>query len=267
MFGKYCAIFSVQIGALLVSADITSVPTEASCIANADLAIAKSAEKEEDKVTSSKLFKRHLAEYFCKLGSPRMTVLELGVHHGYSTAVWASIFQKVIAVDLKEELLRVAAARTAKMTNVVFLAANLMADSWTTFRNNRVDAVIIDANHDYHHVRADAYNSLRHLPYLRHMAFHDLGTEEGVLQTVRELSGRRILRNCRKLGQGWDGSSWSYNLWDPATGAVTPAMTNLSEGVACRSVKPQKLQPPFANLRYLVLGIRDILTLCCPSLF
>ena len=41
--------------------------------------------------------------------------------------------------------------------------------TWTIFRNNQVDVVRIDANHDLHYVRSDAYNSLRHLPNLKYM--------------------------------------------------------------------------------------------------
>ena len=237
--------------ALLVSA-CAAVSAADSCIENAKLAIAKTPEKLTDEVTTSKTFKLHMAEYFCRLGSPKMTVLELGVHKGYTTLVWASIFQKVIAVDINESFLRTAGKTTAEKTNVVFLSANLMADSWTIFRSNQVDVVIVDANHDFHFVRADAYNSLRHLPSVKYMAFHDYGAERGVRRTVNELTGRRILRDCQKLGVGWDGTPWEYNEWNRAMDTLVPTMTNYTEGVACRIVRPQKLHPPFTDLRFYV---------------
>ena len=162
---------AVPVWTFLVPADaeVPQFTAVEACVAAAKLVIQQWSENDDDKVTSSRLFKIHMAEYFCKLGSPSMTVLELGVHRGYTTLVWATIFRKVIAVDISEHWLRIAGQTTAEKSNVVFLTANLMADSWTIFRNNRVDAVIIDANHDYNYVRADAYNSLRHLPDLKYL--------------------------------------------------------------------------------------------------
>jgi len=250
-----CSVVAVLTGMLLVPTRTTPSSIER-CIADAEVAIAQTPEKFIDTVTSSRLFKLHMAKYFCKLGSLNMTMLELGVHQGYTTLVWAKIFQKVIAVDFSEQLLKVALKRTAEdrsaSANVVFLHANLMTDSWTTFRNNQVDVVLIDANHDFHYVRSDAYNSLRHLSNLQHMVFHDYGSEDGVRRTVKDLSARRILQNCQWLGLGWDGTSWPYQKWHRDTDTMSPTTTNLSEGVACRSMKPRQLRPPFTDLRYYV---------------
>lgn len=242
---------AVLTGMLLMPTGTTPSSTER-CIADAEVAIAQTPEKFIDTVTSSRLFKLHMAKYFCKLGSLNMTVLELGVHQGYTTLVWANIFQKVIAVDFSEQWLKVAAKTTADRPNVVLLHANRMTDSWTIFRNNQVDVVLIDANHDFHYVRSDAYNSLRHLPNLKYMVFHDYGSEDGVRRTVNALSARRILQDCQWLGLGWDGTSWSYLKWHRDTDTMSPTTTNLSEGVACRSAKPRQLRPPFTDLRYYV---------------
>ncbi|CAE7831176.1 unnamed protein product [Symbiodinium sp. CCMP2592] len=236
------------------------------CIADAEVAIAQTPEKFIDTVTSSRLFKLHMAQYFCKLGSLNMTVLELGVHQGYTTLVWANIFQKVIAVDFNEQWLQVASKTTADRPNVVLLHANLMTDSWTIFRNNQVDVVIIDANHDFHYVRSDAYNSLRQLPNLKYMVFHDYGSEDGVRQTVKELSGRRMLQDCQWLGLGRDGTSWPSLTWHRDTDTISPTTTNLSEGVACRSVKVRELRPPFTDLRYYVYR-QPVQELCHEGVF
>ena len=178
-----------------------------------------------------------MAKYFCKLGSLNMTVLELGVHQGYTTPVWANIFQKVMAVDFSEQWLRVAAKTTANM------------DDFSQQPGGRCP------------YRCESRPSLCAIGRIQLAAtpsksqvygFHDYGSEDGVRRTVNALSARRILQDCQWLGLGWDGTSWPYQQWHRDTDTMSPTTTNLSEGVACRSVKPRQLRPPFTDLRYYV---------------
>ena len=53
--------------------------------------------------TTTHLFKRHLAQFFCPMtASQQLTVAEIGVFHGHTTAVLAAVFHQVIAVDVEE---------------------------------------------------------------------------------------------------------------------------------------------------------------------
>ena len=114
-------------------------------------------------VTTSRLYKRHLSEYFCKLPS-RTVLLELGVYHGHTTAVLAAMFQQVISIDIEKSYLRVAAAHTKHHSNIVFLTADLMVGNWQMFASSGIKVVVVDANHRYEYVRADAHNALFYLP-------------------------------------------------------------------------------------------------------
>ena len=96
------------------------------CRAAAEVEIQKAPEKAEMFVTTSHLYKRHLAKYFCEgsaSSSPRadsLIALELGVYHGHTTAVLAAIFKKIISVDIEKEYLEIAAKHCDGHANVVF---------------------------------------------------------------------------------------------------------------------------------------------------
>ncbi len=127
----------------------------------------------EVSITTSYQYKRHIAEHFCEIGKD-LTAMELGVYHGYTTRILATIFKKVIAVDINKGLLQMAAKNVGPLEeNVVFLFMDLMSDDWRKLANNDVDVVIIDADHTYAGVRRDAENVLKHLPTLQWIVFHD----------------------------------------------------------------------------------------------
>eukprot|EP00438_Fugacium_kawagutii_P030012 Skav214955 [mRNA] locus=scaffold2320:180583:181444:+ [translate_table: standard] len=154
---------------------VVSGQPRSSCLKAAERVIASTPDHVEEPhgpmqqtVTTSHLYKRDVAKYFCG-NSADMTALELGVYHGHTTALLASMFKKVIAVDVKKHFLKTATETLGPhgSKNVVFLEMDLYADSWSIFSGNRVEVVVIDASHFYEYVRADAENALRYLPHLR----------------------------------------------------------------------------------------------------
>ena len=235
------------------------------CIHAAEAEIQKAPEKSQMFVTTSHLYKRHLAEYFCRIGG-NMTALELGVYHGHTTAVLAAIFKRVISVDIEKEYLEVASKNVAEHSNVVFLSMDLMADDWSVFSTNQVGVSIIDANHHYEYVLADAQNALRHLPHLQYLVFDDYH-EEGVERAVTELEQAGLLVDCQGIGNGWNGSPWEFQDWDPASGQQFKRWTTQSEGRICKrnpeAFGNSKTRPSFVDKRFFVY--RQPLTHLCQA--
>jgi len=177
-------------------------------------------------VTTSWRFKRDLANFFCRL-SPRptrLTALELGTFHGYTTAVLAAIFGRVLAVDVKASYLEAAAEHCTSCGNVVYLAVDSHSDSWAVLTSNRVHVAMIDGDHRYEWVRSDAHKALGLLRPLEYIVFDDYGVEHGVRRVVEELLAERALRECQPIGLGTDGAPWLLKGWD---------WVNYSEGMLC----------------------------------
>ena len=204
------------------------------CIASAEAAISRAPERKPRDYTSSRLFKRHLAQFFCPLCSThRWTVAEVGMHHGYTTAVLAAVFHKVIAVDYLEFNADIAAQYLNSSDNVFLVVADSRYDRWQAFRGNQIDAVVVDAGHDYGSVCADIENALR-LKTVKYLAFHDFPAKQ-VRAAVRKYQKLGALSNCQPVGMGWDNSTWNYVGED----------TNFAEGVICRRGKLGALRPHF----------------------
>eukprot|EP00439_Symbiodinium_sp_Y106_P017187 s1155_g2.t1 len=216
-----------------------------SCIAAAEAAIARAPERKQNIYTTTRLFKRHLAQYFCPMtASQQLTVAEIGVFHGHTTAVLAAVFQQVIAVDVEESYLRLAARQTNGSRNVIFVTGDSGVDRWHSFRSNRIDAVVIDADHRYESVLADISNALS-VKTVKHFAFHDYQAP-GVRHAITEFEEMGALVNCQAIGSGWDGSAWNYDGWNAET------ETNVSEGRLCRRGKLGNLSPAFVNKTFYV---------------
>ena len=238
------------------------------CMRTAQLEIWKAPEKTEMFVTTSHLYKHHLAEYFCGMGG-NMTALELGVYHGHTTAVLAAIFKRVISVDIEKEYLDIASKHVAEYSNVMFLSMDLMADDWSVFARNRVNVGIIDANHHYDYVKADAHNALRHLPHLQFLVFDDYHEEE-VERAVTELEEAGMLTECQGIGNGWNGSPWEFQDWDPGSARRFKRWTTQSEGKICKcsnaSADSIRSFPSFVDKRFFVYK-QPLTHLCQAGIF
>eukprot|EP00438_Fugacium_kawagutii_P017960 Skav223152 [mRNA] locus=scaffold2431:118780:119705:- [translate_table: standard] len=162
---------------MLLLASATAAPTSR-CLMAAEALIQQSPDFSKASITTSHLYKRHLAQHFCEIAG-NMTAVELGIYHGYTTSVLANMFRKVIAVDVDTALIETASSNLGRLErNVVFLCMDLMSDDWNKFDSNAVDVVVIDADHTYSGVRRDAESALRHFPNLQWMVFHDTWMEQ-----------------------------------------------------------------------------------------
>ena len=263
---RMCYMFHLLLLLQLCALPYTWAREGSACLMDAESEIKRAPDKAEMFVTTSHVFKRHLAQYFCAI-SGNLTVLELGIYHGHTTAVLAAMFRRVISVDVEKTYLDAAAAHTNGLTNVVFLRLNLMADDWQAFTSNSVDVVVIDANHKYEYVRADAHNALRYFPSLKFLVFDDFGHEKGVQETVSELEDVGVLVECQGLGQGWDGSAWKFLDWDERTGKTFWSWTNKSEGRVCkRGEAALGMDKTFLNQRFYIYR-QPLSQLCSVGLF
>ncbi|CAE7651009.1 bem46 [Symbiodinium sp. CCMP2592] len=140
--------------------------------------------------------------------------------------------------------LRLAARQTNGSRNVIFVTGDSGVDRWHAFRSNRIDAVVIDADHRYDSVLADISNALS-VQTVKHFAFHDYQAP-GVRQAITEFEELGALVNCQAIGAGWDGSAWYDDGWNAET------ETNVSEGRLCHRGKLGNLSPAFVNKTFYV---------------
>eukprot|EP00929_Paragymnodinium_shiwhaense_P065980 TRINITY_DN33053_c0_g1_i9.p1 TRINITY_DN33053_c0_g1~~TRINITY_DN33053_c0_g1_i9.p1 ORF type:complete len:362 (-),score=17.43 TRINITY_DN33053_c0_g1_i9:177-1262(-) len=197
------------------------------CIRRAQTEILRAPDKNELFVTTSHHFKRDLAEFFCRLPQPsQKSAMELGIFRGHTTSVLASIFGRVIAMDVEAQYLREAGDHCHKggLYNIVFLHVDSYADDWRVFSANHVDVALIDGDHRYERVLSDAQRALSVLSPLEYVVFDDYGVEAGVRQVVADLISAEVLESCRFMGQGANGEQWLLKNWD---------WVNHSEGVLC----------------------------------
>eukprot|EP00933_Yihiella_yeosuensis_P048056 TRINITY_DN4406_c0_g2_i1.p1 TRINITY_DN4406_c0_g2~~TRINITY_DN4406_c0_g2_i1.p1 ORF type:complete len:368 (-),score=75.46 TRINITY_DN4406_c0_g2_i1:316-1419(-) len=219
---------------------------EAACLAAAEKQIVRAPDKDDLHVTTTWLFKRDIARYFCPRIPHRFTALELGVFRGHTTAVLASIFSQVIAMDREAEYLREAGQHNRDRSNIVYLEFDTYADDWHILRANRVDVALIDADHYYNKVRADAHHVLAHLaPTLKYIIFDDYGMEEGVRRTVDELLDAKALHDCEPVGRGKEGQAWWLESW---------GWVNHTEGIICQrgDGNYQDAAAEFADVAFLL---------------
>lgn len=163
-------------------------------------------------MTTTHEMKHDVVSFFCRRNVEKMNVLELGVFKGHTTSVLAAMFERVIAVDRSPKWLSFAARHAQYYENVVFMALDTYVMDWNILRANRVDVAIIDADHTYDKVRADAIHVLDAFPDVKWVMFDDYAMMNGVKRAVDELVQSKVLCCCRRIGRGKDGRIWKLNL-------------------------------------------------------
>lgn len=212
---------------------------KAKCLEQAEAAVLQAPDKQEQHVTTSRLFKRDLAAHFCGRAK-QLTVLEIGIYMGHTTLVLAAIFGKVLAVDVETEYLEAAASHTRNQGNIVFIPFDSFTDDWHLIRSNKIDVVFIDGNHNYEKVRNDAVSSLSYLSATQ-LIFDDFGVEDPVRQVVTELQKADALVDCEPLGHGKDGRSWRLHDF---------GLVNHSEAIICSRGSTIKSGVEWARIDY-----------------
>mmetsp|Transcript_162841 Transcript_162841/g.517356 ORF Transcript_162841/g.517356 Transcript_162841/m.517356 type:complete len:368 (-) Transcript_162841:328-1431(-) len=218
------------------------------CIQRAEVEIARAPDKDAWRVTTTHAFKRDVAHFFCAREPEKQVVLELGIFKGHSTAVLASIFAKVISVDVSPEYTHDAARHSPNRKNIVFMALDTYLTDWSFLSANRVDVAVIDADHKYEKVRADAVNVLHTFPDVQWLVFDDYATEPAdVKRAVDELIEEQVLVRCRPIGRGKDGRPWEMKGYKAYV---------IPEGMICaRGPGSANKKAPFLDVTYLVYPV------------
>jgi len=118
--------------------------------------------KDVAKYTTSRKFKKNLLQKFMNDDYKDKTIVEIGASQGQSTRLLSHIFGKVIAVEWDDWNLEQARKNTKDKDNVEFVKMDLYNDKWEDYLPKDVDVVFIDAGHQYHQVKMDIENSLKH---------------------------------------------------------------------------------------------------------
>lgn len=160
-------------------------------------------DKQEDIITISNRFRRDLIDFFEDIGR-HMCIVEIGAYLGYSTRLLASLFRHVISVDVDPQLIEWNRNFNADLANVEYVELDVYSGDWSVLAARSVDAVMIDANHEYHCVVSDIDHALKtfHRPII---VFDDYGAWPGVKQAVDDYVARGILKVLRHMGHepGW----------------------------------------------------------------
>lgn len=204
---------------------VQNAAKEAACLQDVESEIQRVPDKQDFHPTTSWQFKRDLARFFCRMAPETLRAMELGVFRGYTTAVLATMFGHVLAVDIESEFLDASAAHNRERHNIAYLVFDSFADDWRVFRANHVDVVFIDADHKYDKVLGDAANALSYLKPASFLVFDDFGMEADVRRAVLELQEADVIRDCEHIGYGKDSQPWELRDF---------GLVNHTEGVICR---------------------------------
>ena len=129
---------------------------------NYDTILDEMLHKDTAKYTTSRKFKKDILERFSDEEFKNKTIVEIGASQGQSTRLLSHIFKRVIAVEWDDWNLEQASKNNADRNNVEFVKMDLYNDKWEDYLPSDVDVVFIDAGHEYHQVKMDIENSLKH---------------------------------------------------------------------------------------------------------
>ncbi|KAF4651824.1 hypothetical protein FOZ61_010125 [Perkinsus olseni] len=238
------ALFTLLVGAWVLltrpsSAEATARSEEevSALLEDVDSVIERQAAFERSCITISPTFKRDIAAFFAPLaGSREWTVLEVGIYHGYTTAVLSKTFKHVIVLEyyLGNVFTAMKNVRlfAGNVTNIEWHAFDAYSTSWaaTLMPMNSIEVVLIDASHTYDHVHSDILNALA-LPGVGWLIMDDYGVfQKGQLEV------RHALRYFEEAGTL--NCSWPVGSEDIFFANITEFFTVGREGMICMVIGP-----------------------------
>jgi len=116
--------------------------------------------KDTHKNATTQKFKKDIANI---LSNPRykdMTLLELGCHQGNTTRTYAEYFNKVIAVEMDANNIKIAKSKCSDVNNVEFITADVYMND---FKLPKADVVYLDAGHTYQEIAYDFDRCMKEL--------------------------------------------------------------------------------------------------------
>lgn len=172
--------------------------------------------KTDDYWTTSAEMKEDLRAYF-EVIARNWTALELGSYRGFTTRVLASVFNLVFAVDASSVFLADNKHYNTNVKNIIYVNLHTRMDSLSTLRQNSVEVVFIDAEHDYISVSQDVKDVIEAFRHsLRFLVFDDYATDDGVRQVVEEFSQAGLLNVVGNVGKAppWIYHGRRVNHWE-----------------------------------------------------
>jgi len=154
--------------------------------------------KDVAKYTTSRKFKKAVLDEFYRPYYKDKIVLELGTSQGRSTKMLSDIFGTVYTVDHDDWNIEQAKKHCQDKTNINFIKHDLYQDEWSF---PKPDVVFIDAGHQYHQVKMDIENSLKHFGDVTFI-FDDYGLPPGeVRKAILEFVDSGKLKLNRFIGE------------------------------------------------------------------
>lgn len=185
-------------------------------------------EIKEDKcdnlATTSFKFKTDLWNYF--QGCQDKIAVEFGTHKGQTTRILSHLFKKVYTVNINDNASGKEMNRDR--SNIVFIDNFDLYSTQELPINEKVDIVLIDAGHDYHHLIMDINRACK-LPAQSdfHLIFDDYGLakfEDTVKKAVTEAVEMGVVTIVQPIGHA-AGHSF---------GGTPPRILSDSEGVIAK---------------------------------
>lgn len=190
-------------------------------------------DKSNDYWTTSRDFKRDLRQFFGPLATS-WTVLELGSYHGGTSRVLSDIFKQVIAVDASDVFLGRNKLYNSDRSNIMFVRLHTRFDDLDALRNNDVQVVMVDAEHEYQSVRMDVADVLKVFKdSVQYLIFDDYGTDDGVHRAVSDLVREGRLQILGGIGKKppWKYHEQVVRTWEGVVCKVLAGPTALTDAL------------------------------------
>tara|TARA_B100000287_G_C20524364_1_gene738281 strand:+ start:396 stop:1007 length:612 start_codon:yes stop_codon:yes gene_type:complete len=159
----------------------------------------------ENKDTTSLKWKKDLIDFFHE--KKLKNCLELGTANGITTKVLSSLFDEVHTIESMPKRFDKAKQNYSHIKNITFHLADGYSD--LTYRHNNFpqyfDAVVIDADHQYHSVIMDISRALKFFNKDKgiYLVFDDYGHPEstGVKKAVEDAIRLLNLKIVKEIGE------------------------------------------------------------------
>jgi len=178
-------------------------------------------DKNQDRTTTSKKFKRDVFNFFDAEYFSRVNCMEIGCKNGFSTLILSYIFNHVYGINYDRTVEANEFLTKHGRTNYTLYARDVYKFGLPEVSS--VDVFFVDAVHTYQAVLTDVENSLKVKSEGRkYFIFDDIGLYPDVATAVNEYIKNNILKVEKRIG------------YSPMDGGMV--LMNDYEGIICSQV-------------------------------
>jgi hypothetical protein len=131
-------------------------------------------DKRIDKNTTSLKFKKDIIDYFSNIDTTGYRCIEVGTNKGYTTRVLSLVFDHVVTLELRSDLIKYARETNKDRTNIEYVQCDVYNSEWGVVEDHQI--AFIDCDHRYSYVRRDIENCLK--LNVKYIIFDDYGLPE-----------------------------------------------------------------------------------------